>query len=267
MNQSAFERGTIRIPNEAGLAAVAIIEALGGSALGVYLYGSAVAGGLRRDSDVDILAVVSAEMSEKARRALAEKLPALSGKVGNPTSVRSLELTVVHRADIVPWRYPPRKEFVYGEWLREEFERGLIPVPTDDPDLAILLYQARQNSVPLFGLNAQELLDPIPLSDVRTAMRDCLPGLIDWLKGDERNVLLTFARIWATASTGDILPKDEAAAWAASRLPPERARLLELAGKAYRGELADNWEGLYPEALELVLEIKKEIEYLNRVGG
>ena len=28
---------------------------------------------------------------------------------------------------------------MYGEWLREQFDKGAIPEPTYDPDLAILL--------------------------------------------------------------------------------------------------------------------------------
>ena len=35
---------------------------------------------------------------------------------------------------------------MYGEWLREQFDKGAIPEPTYDPDLAILLSQLRENS-------------------------------------------------------------------------------------------------------------------------
>jgi streptomycin 3"-adenylyltransferase len=112
----------------------------------------------------------------------------------------------------------------------------------------------------LFGNDASEVLAEVPMSDVRTAMKDCLPSLIEWLKGDERNVILTFARIWVTVVTGKILPKDKAASWAMSRLPEEQVNLLDMAGKAYRGECEDNWDGLYTEALNLVVHMKKEIE-------
>jgi streptomycin 3"-adenylyltransferase len=37
---------------------------------------------------------------------------------------RRLELTIVVQSDIRPWRYPPRMDFQYGDWWREEFERG-----------------------------------------------------------------------------------------------------------------------------------------------
>ena len=43
---------------------------------------------------------------------------------------------------------------MYGEWLREQFDKGAIPEPTYDPDLAILLSQLRENSINLFGPEA-----------------------------------------------------------------------------------------------------------------
>ena len=36
--------------------------------------------------------------------------------------------------------------------------------------------------------------------------------------------------------------------------------LLNLTGKAFRGEYADRWEGLEGEAAELAQQMKKEIE-------
>ena len=251
---------SVKIPDEAVRALEAINEILGNAVLGVYLYGSAVAGGLRNDSDVDILVVVKHRLSQIEREALSKGLLLISGKRSDIDSVRSLEITVVNHEDAVPWKYPPRKEFIYGEWLRAKFERGLISEPEDDPDLAIILYQVRQNSVPLTGPDASAVLDAVPMMDIRRAMKDCLQSLLDWLKGDERNVILTLARIWVTAVTGEILPKDEAAKWAIPRLPQEQADLLDLAGKAYRGDCADSWDGLYCEVSALAFHMKKEIE-------
>ncbi len=39
--------------------------------------------------------------------------------------------------------------------------------------------------------------------------------------GDERNVVLTLSRIWYSAVTGKIAPKDVAADWAMERLPAQ----------------------------------------------
>lgn len=89
---------------------------------------------------------------------------------------------------------------------------------------------------------------------------ESLPGLIEGIKGDERNVILTLARMWLTVTVGEISPKDVAAEWAIPQLPKEHATLLDLARKAYRGEYVDNWEGLETEVIALVNHMKNSIE-------
>ncbi len=248
------------IPKEATQALEIILESLGSAVVGVYLFGSAVKGGLRINSDVDVLVVVNHRLPEITRRELVARLMLVSGKIGNTDSVRPLEVTVINRVDVVPWRYPPKNEFIYGEWLRDEIEQGLIPEPTYDPDLAIVLNQVRSNSISLVGHNASEILDPVPMTDIRRAIMESLPGLIEGIKGDERNVILTLARMWLTAAVGEISPKDVAAEWAIPKLPKEQAALLDLARKAYRGEYVDKWEGLNSEVAVLVNHMKKSIE-------
>jgi hypothetical protein len=48
-------------------------------------------------------------------------------------------LTIVAASQVRPRRYPPRRDFQYGEWLRERFERGdpRLFEPVIDPDVAI----------------------------------------------------------------------------------------------------------------------------------
>lgn len=79
---------------------------------------------------------------------------------------------------VVPWQFPPRAKFVYGEWLREEFEAGRVPGPARDPDLATVLKKVIDNSLPLYGGYAEKLFDPVPMTDIRRAIRDSLPGLL-----------------------------------------------------------------------------------------
>ena len=122
---------------------------------------------------------------------------------------------------------------MYGEWLREQFDKGAIPEPTYDPDLAILLSQLRENSINLFGPEATEVIEPVPMTDIRRAIKESLPGLIASIEGDERNVILTLARMWLTSSSGRICSKDQAAEWAIPKLAKEHATLLEKAKKAY----------------------------------
>lgn len=249
-----------KIPKEAIQATEMIEELLDSILVGVYLYGSAVMGGLRINSDVDILVITNHGLTEKTRSDLTNRLMLLSGKIGNINAIRPLEVTVINKNDIFPWHFPPKYEFMYGEWLREQFEKGEIPRPTYDPDLAILLAQAREKSITLYGVKAAEVLEPVPIKDILRAMKESLPGLIEDIKGDERNVILTLARMWFTASTGEISSKDQSAEWTIPQLPEYHAALLELARKAYLGEHVDKWEGMETEVASFVHYMKKSIE-------
>ena len=239
-------------------------EVVAEAVIGVYLHGSAVAGGLRPTSDIDLLAVVGRPTSPPEQRALIGRLLPISGR-GDPTGrSRSVELTIVVQADVRPWHYPPRLDFQYGDWWRDEFERGNVtPWESPNPDLTLQLEMTLQANHPLFGRPPAEVLDPIPAADVRRAMLDVIPSLLADLEGDERNVVLTFARIWTTLATGIIRSKDAAAHWALPRLPPEHRPVLAHARASYLGETAEEWGELMPRVRPHVDHVITEIERLD----
>jgi predicted nucleotidyltransferase len=203
---------------------------LGRDVIGTYLHGSSVLGGLRPASDVDVLVVSRRPMDEQDRRTLLDGLLRISGHRNN---VRPVELTVVVQSEVRPWRYPPTGDFLYGEWLRAQYEAGQIPRPEPMPDLALLITMALTGDQPLTGPPPAQILDPVPQADVVGASVAGIPGLLDDLDSDTRNVLLTFARIWTTLATGQIKSKDAAADWALAQLPPEHRAALEHARQLY----------------------------------
>lgn len=249
----------IEIPDEAKRAQSVVEGVLGDSIIGIYLFGSAVVGGLKRDSDVDILVVVTNPPTFEQRKTLVAQLMSVSGAIGNPQAIRPLELTVITVSDVVPWQFPPRAEFVYGEWLREDFEAGSVPEPVRDPDLAIVLKKVIDNSLPLYGSYAERVFEPVPMTDIRRAIRDSLPSLLAEAAGDERNVVLTLSRMWLTAATGDIAPKDAASEWAEKQAPPDHAMLLRYARDGYLGKIEDRWDEKQEDFETLVSYMKESI--------
>ncbi len=214
---------------------------LGDNLIAAYAYGSAVLGGLHPHSDVDILLIVAASTAGEARRQLTASLLEMSGTPGNPSGKRPLEVTVVVLGDVVPWRYPPMRDFQFGEWLRDALSSWQIASAAPDPDLTILLHSVLVRNIVLYGPPPQQLLDPALAKDIARSMLDSLPGLISGLAGDERNVILTLARMWETLASGQILPKDVAAQRVAQRLPPQFRAILHLAAAEYRGERRVDW--------------------------
>ncbi|MGI5471872.1 aminoglycoside adenylyltransferase family protein [Streptomyces sp. CA-132043] len=241
-------------------------EVLGaGAVVGIYLHGSAVFGRTRPYSDLDLLVVSRRRMTPPERRALTDGLRAISAPTDEPGPLRPVELTVVVQDDIRPWRYPPRCDFQYGEWLRAEFARGLLPQPAPSPDLAPLITMALQGNTPLTGPPPARVLAPVPPADLRRALVAGVPELLADLEEDTRNVVLTLARIWHTLATGTLTTKDAAADWALTRLPPEHHPVPTRARDIYLGRTPDHWPDLHPRLHPYATRVITEITHLT--GG
>ncbi|GAA4154971.1 aminoglycoside adenylyltransferase family protein [Phytohabitans flavus] len=207
-----------------------VTEVIEADLLGAYMHGSSVLGGLRPASDVDILAVTRRPLSEGQRRALVAGLLPISGA---PVGAWPAELTVVVQAAVRPWRYPPIGDFLYGEWLRADYQAGVVPAPAPMPGLALEIAVALAGDHPLAGPRPAHVLDPVPAEFLVRACMDSIPGLLADLPHDTRNVLLTLARVWTTLGTGTIVAKDSAADWVLARLAPEHRPVLEFARELY----------------------------------
>ncbi len=201
----------------------------------VHLYGSALDGGLKPYSDIDFLITVDARPDETIRQVLLLDFLKVSAPPSERKALRALEVTVVVHNEVVPWRYPARRELQFGEWLRKDILAGIFEPAIMDADLAILLTKARRHNSALRGPPAEELFEPVPERDLLRAFADTLKqwdSPPDWA-GDERNVVLTLARIWYSVATGKIAPKHVAAEWVMERLPVEYQSLLFGARQAY----------------------------------
>nr|WP_274423885.1 aminoglycoside adenylyltransferase family protein [Chelativorans sp. YIM 93263] len=248
---------------QARTATEALESILQDALLAVYLHGSAVSRGLRPQSDVDLLAIIDSPLTEKQRRRLLSTLLRISGRHPvQPGGPRCLEVMVLLKADLAALDFPARTEFIYGEWLRDDFEAGQLPKAGVDPENTLILAQARQEAFPLFGPDAKELLPEIPWEHICRAMRDALPALLDGLCGDERNVLLTLARMWRTAATGEFITKDAAATWAARQMPEQESETLIYAREAYLGKIDDDWGNRPTAAQQTAAHLRQRVSEL-----
>jgi streptomycin 3"-adenylyltransferase len=242
--------------------ACAVIERhLASTLQAIHLYGSALDGGLKPYSDVDLLVTVSARPDEAIRQALLLDLLTVSALPGEDKTLRALEVTVIAHNDVVPWHYPARRELQFGEWLRNDLLAGIFAPAVLDIDLAILLTQARQHSIALVGPEAEELFAPVPGHDFFQGLADTLQqwnALADWA-GDERNIVLTLARIWYSAATGNIVSKDVAATWVLERLPIAYHPVLHEARQAYLGHSEDNLAARAEQTAACILFAKSAI--------
>ena len=195
--------------------------------LGVYLFGSAVHGGLRPRSDLDLLVVARRATTDAEKAQLLGGLRRLRG--------RPVEVTIAVRDEVVPWRYPPRMDFQWGAWLPDRWESGT------NPDLGILIHKVLLADRPLAGPPPAQLLEAPPWDDLRTAMLASVDPILLDLHEDTTNVILALCRIYYSLVTGAIASKDEAAAWAYARFPHVA---LQKARAIYLGGLPDDYTGI-----------------------
>ncbi|MDM2738020.1 aminoglycoside adenylyltransferase family protein [Citrobacter sp. Ct235] len=247
--------------NQLEKAKAIIARILEDSLLAIHLYGSAVEGGLKPYSDIDLLVTTRVPLTTAQREALMQELLLVSAGPGSSALWRALEVTVVVHGEVVPWRFPPRREMQFGEWLREDIHAGKYEPAQQDSDLAILITQARSASIALSGERADLLFEPVPENDIRETFRQTL---MLWqnsrdLQGDERNIILTLARIWYSVATGGFTAKDSAADWLLPYLPDEHASLLATARLDYLGQVSVDWAEVMPAVSRFVCYAKAKI--------
>lgn len=219
-----------------------------GGVIGLYLHGSGVER-LHADSDIDLLLLTRRSLTLDERMRVVAALMELSGWHGHAIRFsevahrRPVELTslVLERLSMDPDR--AHRDFQFGEWLRADISSGWVPQPTDDPDIVLLAAGALSRHRVLRGPALEDVLPAVPLSHLREAALRVLPGVIQNAAGDERNALLTMARILVTMRTARIESKDAAAAILLPSLPPPERGLMERARSGYLYGDDGDWTG------------------------
>ncbi len=250
-----------QLPHEGRAALSLLTDRLQDTLKGVYLHGSATQGGLRPDSDVDLLAVVDRTLTQDVRRDLTRALLRISGRHRAGDGTRPLELAIFEQESLRAGLYPARIGFIYGEWLRASCEGGDIPSPHADPEYTLMLAQARGQAVPLYGPALAQFVPAVAAADIRRATADALPPLLASLRDDGINVLLTLARMACTLETGDFVSKDIAAGRVAGRLSPATALTLAKARDAYLSGSA-RWRPSPDEVALAAADLQGKVESL-----
>ncbi len=240
----------------------------GGDLLGVYLYGSALLGGLQKYSDIDLFVVTNRAPTNKEKEQLVANLLELSG-IYMKSSQRPIEMTLVEKSAISPWKYPSQFDFQYGEWMRDSFLKGEIEESqaNETNDLAFMVTMLFLRSQTLWGEDPEMLLDRVPYGDFMRSMLNGLQHLYEGLESDTRNVLLTYARIWSTLKTNVIRSKPAAADWVMNHLPEKYQPVMKKAKAICIGEVDESWndvqEHIRPCADYILENITDQVESIN----
>ena len=135
--------------------------------VGAYPHGSAMLGGFRPNSDIDVIVVASRYTTAEEKRRLIALLLSVSGGRASGRPGRPIELDVVVQSEIRPWRYPPTFDFHFSELWRDRFESGDVEpwTSTTNRDLASAVTVVLLGDEPLAGPPPTQVFDPVPRGD------------------------------------------------------------------------------------------------------
>jgi predicted nucleotidyltransferase len=218
---------------------------LGRSLVGIYLHGSLAMGCFNpRRSDLDLLAVVSLSVERSARRGLPAALLEASGR---PAPV---ELSILLRDDLRPWRHPAAYQLHFSESWRERAvrflanpgaagsaeETGPLERGGTDPDLSAHVTVLNTRGLRLLGLPIREVFPPVPLSEYRVSILDDVEWGLRRIHDDPVYAVLNCCRVLAFLAEGSVLSKGEAGRWGIGHLPEELQPLARAALGGYEGD-------------------------------
>ena len=204
--------------------ASAIRGTLGEDLLGLYLYGSIVAGGFEPDaSDIDLLAVLAREVREDD----VEPLDGMHrGFLGiHPEWANRLDVVYVGRETLASFRQ--------GSGVFAVISAGEpFHIRHDPADWLQTWYLAGQGCEALVGPPAPELLPSIDRSEFVAVIIEAAGEHADRARhavgGELAYLVLTVCRTLTTLATGTMPSKAAAAAWTSARMP-EWAELIDSA--------------------------------------
>lgn len=249
----------------------ALARVLGDNLLGVYLHGSLALGCFNpQRSDIDLLAVTHRLMSPAEKRAVAAFLLDISG---HPHPV---EISILVREHLHPWRYPTPFDFHYSEDWRQQTAAALAndswqhwtASEQGDPDLAAHITVLHARGVVLLGPSIADIFPPVPRADFVHSLRldvlDARFGLTGLAEHPVYSVL-NACRTLAYLRDRAILSKAEGGAWALAALPAAHRPVITDVLAAYQcGSMADEAALLTPElaatAAYLHDELAREFE-------
>jgi predicted nucleotidyltransferase len=216
---------------------------LGDQLVGLYLDGSLANGGFDEHSDIDVIVVTAAEVSEEVFLVL----KAMHEQIARLDSPWAVELEVSYIPQNALHRFDP------GNNLHPNLERGAserLKMLRHESDWIIHRHILRERGIVVAGPDPRTLVDPISPDDLRRAVVEGVPIWVNPLlqdpselrrRGFQSFFVLSLCRMIYTLKYGDILPKQAAAEWGRENLEPHWRPLIEraLLGRQNPGMDAD----------------------------
>jgi predicted nucleotidyltransferase len=227
-----------------------IRQILSAKLVGLYLYGSLVAGDFDRDiSDIDLLAVTSMDIDEREFALLETMHNDIAAE--HPEWEGRLEIAYLSARALKTFKTESSRIAVISPGEPFHFKEA-------GNDWLINWWTVREKGIVLFGADPATIIEPISKQEFLQAVREQAKEWREWVYHSRERpwqayAILTMCRALYANANGDLASKKQAARWAQAELP-EWASLIEnaLAWRAAWRDKAVDHEATFPETVGFV---------------
>lgn len=209
----------------------------GPNLLGVYLHGSLAMGCFNpQNSDIDLLLVVDTEPSDADKLAFMEQVISMNDEA----PAKGLELSVVTRDAVMPFRYPTPFVLHFSpmhlDWFQRDPNGYVQHMKGEDPDLAAHCTILRKYGVVLYGAPIADTFGEVPKDAYLDSIWQDVSSAEEDILRDPMYITLNLCRVLAYVRDGLILSKQAGGTWGLSHLPENHHPLIQQALSCYAAD-------------------------------
>ena len=236
---------------------------LGDQFIGMYLFGSLANGDFDQHSDIDVLVVTNAEITDDRFSALEE----MHKQINEIDSHWAIQVEASYIPQNALRRFDP------SNMLHPHMDRGAketLHKMSHANDWIIQRHILRERGIVITGPDLKTLIDPVSPNDLRQAVVDVLPLWANPILDDPSRInkrgyqsffVLSLCRMLYTLQYGEIVSKPFAAKWTKKNF----SHLTELIERALMGRQNPDLEA-QPEDIHGTLQlISYTLEYIKQI--
>ncbi len=212
-------------------------EILGEALTGVYLHGSMAMGCFNPDkSDIDLILVVEAAVSDRQKLALMKEIVRLNEQA----PPKGIELSVVKREYCNPFIYPTPFELHFStthlHWFQERPQEYIEKMKGEDKDLAAHFTVIRNYGIVLWGEAIETIFAPVPRADYIDSIFLDIQNAEEEILEHPVYIILNLCRVLAYVQEGLCLSKKDGGQWGIEHCPDSCRAVIVQAAECYASD-------------------------------
>lgn len=206
----------------------------GGSLVGVYLHGSMAMGCYTKNSDIDILVVISRASERNAYRRIVEELMEFEN-----TSNTTLEISVVLEEYTKNFVYPTPFELHYSKEHEERYlsQPDYICGGETDKDLAAHFTVIKHRGVCLYGEGIEVVYGDVPKEHYISSIMYDIEDVRNNISDNPVYYILNLCRVLYYLKENVVSSKLEGGNWGIKNVPDKYVQIIDSAIKSYTNTL------------------------------